>query len=1511
MYKAILKKYWKLLLSMAVVAALGTGIFTGLSGAYVSLDTSLKKYLNEYNYPDAYVTTEVVSRDRIDDILAIDGVESVDARLAADTVLISPSNRYLSIRAFSFRDDDLQKFHYWQTVETGEADAILMDREFAEENGMRAGDYVRVRVKEEYRSCLISGIVSIPEDLAMAPNNYVSSFNSDFGYVYVPSSLLEKEASPEYDDAKTELEEKEEELNSAKEEAESTYLDALEQIEKSESQLSQKLSEYRKTKEQMDYALSELDKKESELTAKKDEILSKQSELQTKERDALVLQKELLEKKKKAEDIRSDLVAALQEANLKEAELLAKQAEVIATKTSLEQQKEELQTSIEQLNEAKTGLQEIDAALLKAKEAYAALTSEDLIRAVTVLRKIYSKIKIATLSTSAQKMLDFIELCKKYGIEIDIDRPMSEAAEKLVVWMEQINWDYFILSDPEAPVLVRKAIDGDQTVIHSEAYANIRKAASHYCSDKLSEESFQTALTDVTELYDMMQENSLYDIDYGFNELASRPFDDFLSELKTIKTYANTLTSRTGYQISTVGDLVREYDRYQKQSGAISDEHKNLLTVLRATDGTLPLSDLVSRADGISEFISTWISYDNLFENSVPLMEGMQKLLAVANHVTEDWELLNQDDVLTLIRTGSSAAPGSDTAAAYQNLKEALSRYSSEVISEETYHRALHRCSILNDLIEQYDLLNFMKTIAAFSSWTYRDALMQLSKMTDYAKQLEAETGDPITTIGDFTNAYDDAVVSLSNTITELKTKRKTIIDQLAKKGITEDGIDEAIQKAQDGIVEIDKGIEKADEGLKEIQEGLDFIYAKRSEANEAIAQIDDGLRQINDGLSQIDEGLNEINGYYEQIRTGLVEIDDGMITVQNAKTTLLSELSSAEKLISNAKSQLEKKRKEVDDEWAKTLLEFADVEEEIENARNEIEDFKGYQDLCNQFLLYFSDNADPSAVLATVNTKLNDVEIKDSYVYDDSRVKKRIEANLVPIKELSYFIPSAFFVVIMIVTFLFMSLIVRQCRREIGILRALGFTRESIRSMFSFIGLGVSGSSFLPGLLIGWILTVLIGRYFKSFFSLPFCLYQFDWKMVLLTFILTIFVVQIATFAGTALINHVQPTEAMTRNVPSDLHVPGFIHKLINKVPELVKFNLLTLLRNKTRFVLTIVCIAATSTMIFSSISFIASKNHILKQTFDDRIHYDAQIYFSKPVEDTLIRELNQLDYISDVQRVTFQSRNVSSGKEELSLLVSSLPANSELVGVYDDCGNTINIPERGIILDQYSADYLGVSAGDTIRVGDKDLVIQGLSDQCISRVQYVSPAQAALLGDEDLGSLILKVSVEDQQKLMEFLLEQDGYLYCVFTDVFRDSMNHLFGTYDFYAWILVVFAVTIGLVIVINIASTNLLEMKKELCILRTLGFTLQELSLSLFSQSTLHFVLSLLIGIPAGEAIARHGLNAINTVSRSYKYVSGPNELIITVVIVFFYIVIGHFVSVHEIGKWDIVENVKDKE
>ena len=112
MFRAILKKYWKLLLSMVIVSALGCAIMIGLSGVYSSLEVSLNSYVRDYQYPDAVITTEVTKRDKIRDLLAVPGVEEVSARLVGDTVLQSPSGRYLSVRAMSYDEDDFQKFYF-------------------------------------------------------------------------------------------------------------------------------------------------------------------------------------------------------------------------------------------------------------------------------------------------------------------------------------------------------------------------------------------------------------------------------------------------------------------------------------------------------------------------------------------------------------------------------------------------------------------------------------------------------------------------------------------------------------------------------------------------------------------------------------------------------------------------------------------------------------------------------------------------------------------------------------------------------------------------------------------------------------------------------------------------------------------------------------------------------------------------------------------------------------------------------------------------------------------------------------------------------------------------------------------------------------------------------------------------------------------------------------------------------------------------------------------------------
>ena len=178
-------------------------------------------------------------------------------------------------------------------------------------------------------------------------------------------------------------------------------------------------------------------------------------------------------------------------------------------------------------------------------------------------------------------------------------------------------------------------------------------------------------------------------------------------------------------------------------------------------------------------------------------------------------------------------------------------------------------------------------------------------------------------------------------------------------------------------------------------------------------------------------------------------------------------------------------------------------------------------------------------------------------------------------------------------------------------------------------------------------------------------------------------------------------------------------------------------------------------------------------------------------------------------------------------------------------------------------------------------------------------------------LGSVICNLSQSDEQKLLGFLTESDNYLYTVFTRLSYQGNEKIFRTYDLAAWIIIGFAIIIGLVIVINTAQTNLLEKKRELCVLRTLGFQHSEISRKWFVQSLLQFVFSCMAGLPSGMWIAQIGLQKLSTESREYVFANSWNEYIFTVVLVLAYMVVSHFIAMHSMKKWDLVESVKDKE
>ena len=391
-----------------------------------------------------------------------------------------------------------------------------------------------------------------------------------------------------------------------------------------------------------------------------------------------------------------------------------------------------------------------------------------------------------------------------------------------------------------------------------------------------------------------------------------------------------------------------------------------------------------------------------------------------------------------------------------------------------------------------------------------------------------------------------------------------------------------------------------------------------------------------------------------------------------------------------------------------------------------------------------------------------------------------------------------------------------------------------------------------------------------------------------------------------------------MSRQIPSSGKLPWFGRWLTRKAGPFTKYSVISLLRNKKRFVFSVICLSASVMVIFASLSFITSKNAILTELFDKQIHYDCQVFMKDVPDKAFMEELEALDYVSETLQIGYYTLDISFQGHTETASVNAVPEDTDMIQIFGIKNESLPIPSEGILLEKHLAEELGVVPGDLVLVDGIELEVAGISSQNENRTQYISTRQAEKLGEPTLRAILIRTEETDEtaiekgeRSVQALLAERDDYQYCIFTRLFRDGMEKLFAVYNLAAWIIIGFAVLIGLIIVVNTTQTNLLEQSKELCVLRTLGFFHRTVSRKLFLQSLLYFVFSCIIGTPFGVAIARAALRQLETKGQEYPFASGIAECLLTAGLVFGYILLSHLISSRSMKKWDIVEIVKEKE
>lgn len=1299
LFRAIIKKYARLLIAMLLVSSLGCGLMAGMAGGFLSLQSTLDDYIEGMKYPDAVVDTNVLERDVLEKVSAVPGVEAADARLAGNLILVGKDGVYYSMQAMTYSTAEFQGTYIWEKSGKEAEYPILLERRFALLNDIHAGDPVEIRVGDRSWNCMVEAVISRPEMLAPHKLRDMELFGTDLGYVYVPSVLLEKVTNPDYEKASAEWDENNEKLKSEKENANEEYSKIIEELSDAERQLKEKKNELDKqlktaesnreellrNREELISKANELKEKEAELKEKKGELDKAEEELQKGKEELESGKEELAEKKRELDQTKegleeklSALQSQLEEAEAKEKELKQTKQEVQNGIKELESRSKELDETEQQLNEAKKDLPEGLEQLRKAKEAAAALKE---------------------YAASAESFLSMSEE------EQDPEKWAHEAADRLDS----------IIADTEELIKLLESVDTEKL--------DISKLAEKYKD-----------LIEIPEGVDL-----------------------------------------SGYD---PGEVITGLRSLEEQLRSYRDQLKSLLD-----SGTDPLVLDILR--------------------------------------------------MTVVHEGRSA----------------LEKYKNEYKAGEEELNAL------------------------------------IGKLDTAIKQAE-----------------------------------------------------DALAKIADGEKQIAEGRKLIEEKRKEAEDGLAQIADGEKQISEGKAALADGISQIEDGLKQAEAGYEEIAGYEKQIAeeesklsSGQTEFDEyyeqyieSEKALAEAKETLLSADSELEAGIQTidgkvaegtqqfkeGENELRRSWNEAEEKRFEAQRQFTDAQEELERAKEELDKWNGYDEYCNQFLLRFEPGADLHSMLDKVKDVLGD-DVLDSYTYEESSVKHSIDVNVDPLGVMALYVPMIFFAIALIVQFLFMSFLIRQCRREIGILRALGFSKNRIIALFCGVNALVSLGAVLLGLLMGHAVTKYICIVFQDYFNLFFFDFKIHWLRVLLSVGATFAVGLTATILSAGHISRVRPSEAMSRPVPAAVFSDK--SRLLSRLnaPPFFKYCISTLLRNKKRLLFSIVCLSSSVVLIFAGYSFDLSKNRVLSEQFDDRIHYDCEIFMDSEPDAAFMERLSASGLVRDTETVSYFSKTIRNGEAVKEKTVKAIKPDTELIGICDSSRNRITVSGEGILLEKHTADPLNISVGDTVLVGGRSMQVTGIAEENENRYQYISADAAELLGKPDMYSVICRVDEENDVPLMEFMSGEEHYIYAMFTSRIYDGVEGGFRTFTICALIVLAFAVMIGSIVVINTICTNLQEQKKDICVLRTLGFQYSGLSFRLMIQAAVYYIFSCLIGIPCGIAVTKEVLKKMEIDARSYPFVNDYRVYTFTLLFVLVFIAVSHFISMRMIKKWDLVETVKDKE
>ena len=560
-------------------------------------------------------------------------------------------------------------------------------------------------------------------------------------------------------------------------------------------------------------------------------------------------------------------------------------------------------------------------------------------------------------------------------------------------------------------------------------------------------------------------------------------------------------------------------------------------------------------------------------------------------------------------------------------------------------------------------------------------------------------------------------------------------------------------------------------------------------------------------------------------------------------------------------------------------------VKEQLEQARQTGQFLQTAEPVSgNQTMSKTADGAtkDPANLVPPVRWYLNTRATSGSY----SDFKSDIDS----IQSLGRAFPVIFLTVAVLMSLTAMTRMVEEDRGLIGTHLALGYGRIPVALRYllfallaCLIGGGLGNLAGFIGI-PAFLLTIL-----RDLYVVPGTRLAYDWAYG--SFGVALFAVGVLLATAVACANEMRQT-------PAQLMLPKapkagariFLEKigpLWRRMSFLNKVTARNLFRFKGRLIMTVGGVAGCTALILCGLAISDTVDSLGPRQFHDVYHYDLLAVSSEnnltPLHQLLQKDgrtRSMMPIRVESSRMTAELHHSHQQKSEAIQLIvvpkDKETAFSKMVNLRstDRRAQTLHLGDTGPIVSQSAAHSLGLSAGSTIRLLDKDMNtvetrVAAVSRSLIGSDIYLTAECYQRLFDKTSQSsstvamnavyALLTGSPDQQVSYANRLSRNQEVASAVSTVDMERSMN-----FDLmYAVVMLIVALAGGLALAVlfTLASTNVSERTREIATLKVLGFHDREVHTYINKEMLILTLMGIVLGLPLGRYVAGLLTSALN--------------------------------------------------